>query len=63
MYYAEDYIDFIKETELLVKEVKEFETDNQELRSIMSFIRSLANNQVVLANSIALQAGVDASDY
>ena len=63
MYYSEDYVDLIKETELLVKQVREFETDNEELRRIMALVSKLAQNNVALANAVALCRGVDPTDY
>ena len=59
MYYAEDYIDFIKDVETLSKEIKNFETDNEEFKKIKSFLEQLAEHHIVLANCAALQAGVD----
>ena len=59
MYYTEDYLEFIKDVEQLSKEIKEFQTDNEELKKIKSFLEKMAQHNVTLANCAALNAGVD----
>jgi hypothetical protein len=59
MYYVEDYLAFIKDVEKLDKEIKEFQTDNEELIKIKSLLNRLSEHHVVLTNAVASNAGVD----
>jgi len=63
MYYAEDYVEFVRDTEALVKEIEKLDTDNEELYKIISILGKLAKHTSCLAESVALSRGVDISDY
>jgi CHASE3 domain sensor protein len=63
MYYAEDYIEFVRDTEALIKEVEKLKSDNKELQQIIAILDKLVRHNACMATELATVRGVDTLDY